>query len=629
MEENLMKMKRRDDGGGGAVIKKEKTADSSSSSSSGDEEPPPAAAVAVVPKVGDKRTYCENEDMKPSSLGKMELSSSNNKFSARSDTGRTGTDYSMASSSSRKEQDEQLESAKAEMGEVREENQRLKMYLNRIMKDYQELQMQFYDIVGQDSKKSRPPQENEHQEQQVEEEEPELVSLTLGRLSESKREDKGKASGSRHGKEEEMRGNEGLSLALDCKFEASKSEVDDEPLQNPSPVNSSQEPKEEETWPPSKAVKTTKSGGDDEVLQQNPAKKARVCVRTRCDTPTMNDGCQWRKYGQKIAKGNPCPRAYYRCTVAPSCPVRKQVQRCAEDLSILITTYEGTHNHPLPMSATAMASTTCAAASMLLSGSTSSGGPNIPSSASSHPALHGLNVYVSDNSKSKFYLPNTSLSSASSHPTITLDLTSTPSSSSSPFPFNRFSSAYPTTARYNTTTSLSFGSSESNTVSWGNGLLTYGGSSQQQPYMKSHIGGLNITGRVPPSTVENSIYQSFMQKNHQRHPQPPLPDTIAAATKAITTDPNFQSALAAALTSIIGAGNNAGGGGAESLAQKLKWGEQSFAVNGNGCGSSFFNKSPPSGSQPGSSIFLPPTALPFSNPKSASTSPSDTGNHSN
>ncbi|KAL1097850.1 hypothetical protein V6Z11_D05G063600 [Gossypium hirsutum] len=77
------------------------------------------------------------------------------------------------------------------------------------------------------------------------------------------------------------------------------------------------------------------------------AKISRAYVRTNPSDNSLivRDGYQWRKYGQKVTRDNPSPRAYFKCSFAPSCPVKKKVQRSAEDPSILVATYEGEHNH--------------------------------------------------------------------------------------------------------------------------------------------------------------------------------------------------------------------------------------------------------------------------------------------
>jgi WRKY transcription factor 33 len=76
-------------------------------------------------------------------------------------------------------------------------------------------------------------------------------------------------------------------------------------------------------------------------------REPRVVVQTMSDIDILDDGYRWRKYGQKVVKGNPNPRSYYKCTTA-SCPVRKHVERASHDLRAVITTYEGKHNHDVP-----------------------------------------------------------------------------------------------------------------------------------------------------------------------------------------------------------------------------------------------------------------------------------------
>ncbi|KAH6777385.1 WRKY family transcription factor [Perilla frutescens var. hirtella] len=369
-----------------------------------------------------------------------------------------------------------------ELERMNGENQRLRGMLSQVSSNYAALQVHLVTLM-QHQQNSRP---DTTQEQEI-----------VDRKSEEERKENGEAA---------IVPRQFLDLgpatAKQTPDEPSNSSSEERTLSG-SPQNNlevsrnkrtgREESPESESWAPGLKAPRLNPTTTNQSSVEATMRKARVSI---------SDGCQWRKYGQKMAKGNPCPRAYYRCTMAVGCPVRKQVQRCAEDRTILITTYEGTHNHPLPPAAMAMASTTSAAANMLLSGSMPSG--------------DGL---MNPNFLARTILPCSSnmatISASAPFPTVTLDLTQSPNALQYQRPPPHFQVPFPVA---NPSAPQVFG---------------------QALYNQSKFSGLQMSKDV----------------NHDAPQLPPPPsfaDTLSAATAAITADPNFTAALAAAISSIIG-----------------------------------------------------------------------------
>ncbi|CAN6827132.1 unnamed protein product [Brassica oleracea] len=104
----------------------------------------------------------------------------------------------------------------------------------------------------------------------------------------------------------------------------------------------------EEPEPKRRQVLLKKSNSQSSDTVSKPGKKHKVVVHAAGDVGISGDGYRWRKYGQKMVKGNPNPRNYYRCTSA-GCSVRKHIETAVENRTAVVITYKGVHNHDMPV----------------------------------------------------------------------------------------------------------------------------------------------------------------------------------------------------------------------------------------------------------------------------------------